>query len=299
MLIGGGTTEEPWNKAFTDEDIPEETRDNWEITVSGMVDNPYTITLGELIKEAPSETFFAKLHCTLNNPSGEMLINCEAKAVPMSWVLEKAGVQDGATSMASVANTDNSHRVVPLDEVDKGAWLLYEINGHPLKWKDGGPVRTFYPGSAADSSCRFVDEIVVGDEDPNNKEGFAIKGTPYTEDAWRGKLEGSDDVFANKPNVGICNIHEGQIIPVNQPFVFEGYADAFDEKIVAVEFSMDRGKTWTSFDTSDSDVTKLVYWKFTYTPDTPGANVLQVRAVSESGLVSAYPDEIMINAKEL
>ena len=158
-------------------------------------------------------------------------------------------------------------------------------------------MRTFYPAAAADSTCKFLDEIVVGNEDPTNKDGFAIKGTPYTEDAWRGKLEGGDDVYANKPNVAICNIHEGQIIEANKPYEFEGYADAFDQKVTAVEFSMDRGKTWTSFDTSDSDKTKLVYWHFTYTPEDTGAVVLQVRAVMEDGTVSAYPDEIMVNAK--
>lgn len=293
----GNSFDEPWNKAFTDEEIPQETRDNWEITVSGMVDEPYTITLGELIKEAPSQKFFAKLHCTINNPSGEMLTNFEATAIPLSWVLEKAGIQDGATSVASIANIDGSHRVMPLSVLDEGAWLLYEINGRPLKWQDGGPVRTFYPAAAADSTCKFLDEIVVGNEDPTNKDGFAIKGTPYTEDAWRGKLEGGDDVYANKPNVAICNIHEGQIIEANKPYEFEGYADAFDQKVTAVEFSMDRGKTWTSFDTSDSDKTKLVYWHFTYTPEDTGAVVLQVRAVMEDGTVSAYPDEIMVNAK--
>ncbi len=294
----GNSFDEPWDKAFTDEEIPEDKRNNWEISISGMVDEPFSITLGELIEEAPSETFYAKLHCNINNPSGEMLANVEAKAIPLSWLLEKAGVQDGATSLASNAAIDGSHRIMTLDHVkSEGGWLLYEINGKPLTWKDGGPVRTFYPTAAADSDCKFVDEIVIGDEEPNNAEGFAVPGTPHSEDAWRGTREGGDEVYANKPNVGICNIHEGQIISANETFEFEGYADAFEEQVVAVEFSMDQGETWTRFDTSDSDKSKLVYWHFGFTPEEAGAYVLQVRAITESGIVSTYPDEIMVNAK--
>lgn len=294
----GNSFDEPWNKAFTDEEIPEETRDGWEITISGMVDEPFTITVGELMKEAPSETFFAKLHCNINNPSGEMLANVEAKAVPISWLLEKAGVQKGATSLASDASIDGSHRIMTLDHIEKeGGWLLYEINGKPLTWKDGGPVRTFYPTAAADSDCKFVNEIVVGDEEPNNAEGFAVPGTPHSEAAWRGTPEGGDEVYANLPNVAICNIHEGQIISMGQTFTFEGYADAFHKQVVALEFSMDQGETWTRFDASDSDKSKLVYWHFDFTPEETGAYVLQVRSVCEDGTVSTYPDEIMVNVK--
>lgn len=90
---------------------------------------------------------------------------------------------------------------------------------------------------------------------------------------------------------------EGQIIEAGKPYEFEGYAQAFDEKIVAIEVSLDRGETWTRYDTSDSDLTKWVYWHFAYTPEKPGAYVLSVRAVTESGLVSATPDTVMFNAK--
>lgn len=65
---------------------------------------------------------------------------------------------------------------------------------------------------------------------------------------------------------------------------------------MAVEFSLDNGATWKRLDTSDSDPTKWVYWHFTYTPE-PGSYVLSVRAVTESGLVSVTPDQVMFNAK--
>lgn len=289
--------DEGWDKSFTGEEVDEETRNNWEIKISGMVDDSFTITLGELIDEAPSETFVGKLDCVLNQPGGELLANVQVTGIPLEWIMEKAGAQDGATSLMSVC-LDGSKRVVTLDDIrENGGWLIYEINGRPLKWDDGGPCRTFYPTLGADASGKFITEISLGTDASTALNGFAVEGTPFAEPAWRGTKEGGDEVWANKPNVGICNIHEGQIFSAASPIEFEGYADAFDEQVTSVEFSMDRGKTWTRFDTSDSDKSKLVYWHFAFTPEEPGAYVLQVRAVSESGLVSTYPDEIMINAK--
>lgn len=59
---------------------------------------------------------------------------------------------------------------------------------------------------------------------------------------------------------------EGLVIQNGQPYTFHGYVDAYDEKIASVEFSMDFGKTWTKHDLGDTDVNKLVWFDFTWTP---------------------------------
>ena len=65
----------------------------------------------------------------------------------------------------------------------------------------------------------------------------------------------------------------------------EGFADAYSDPIVAVEISMDRGATWTSFDVSDTNRKNWVYWNFTYTPQAAGAYVLSLRGVTEDGKI--------------
>ena len=62
---------------------------------------------------------------------------------------------------------------------------------------------------------------------------------------------------------------------------------------------MDFGKTWTTFDTSDTDVNKLVWFDFTWTPDAESAYCLQLRATTESGLVSPQIQTVMVNAKDV
>jgi len=103
--------------------------------------------------------------------------------------------------------------------------------------------------------------------------------------------------FFNKPNVTIFYIQNGQIFNLGEEITFEGVVDAYDEKVTAVEISLDRGKTWTTYELGDTDVSKWVNWTFKYTPEAAGSYVIQVRGVSESGLVSTDPVKLMFNVK--
>lgn len=161
---------------------------------------------------------------------------------------------------------------------------LAGAGGELLPWDQGYPLAVWYPGSTAPGNIRWVTELQVVDTPADELKifrcGLNVDGTPY-----------------NKPNAGITHFREGQIIPVGEEYQFEGYAYAFDEPIAAVEFSMDRGATWTRFETPDTDPTTWVYWHFGYTPENVGAAVLSVRAVTADGTVSYLPDEIMFNVK--
>lgn len=79
---------------------------------------------------------------------------------------------------------------------------------------------------------------------------------------------------------------------VGEPLTFTGYADDFDRAIVAVEFSLDGGSTWTRYETCDTTTDKLLTWKFVYTPQEPGRYRLRVRAVNEDGGKSPLADVV-------
>lgn len=103
----------------------------------------------------------------------------------------------------------------------------------------------------------------------------------------------------DKPNVGIVNMVEGQCFQAGEPITFEGYADAFEQHISAVEFSMDGGNTWTTCYTPGADATRWVYWHFTWTPpaDVNNAYHLQVHAKTDEGRVTPVPLDYMFNTK--
>ena len=105
----------------------------------------------------------------------------------------------------------------------------------------------------------------------------------------------SSDHYA--PTQSIFFTQEGQIIDAYEPYTFEGYTFGRDQEIVAVEFSLDRGKTWTRFDVDGGEIGRWTYWHYTFTPEQEGAYVLYVRGVAANGAVSEEPAKMLVNAK--
>lgn len=257
----------------------------WEISVEGMVDHPLTYTLQELIDMGLSETTIMTMHCTLDPPGGGLIANCEVKGIPIQKLLELAGVQEGAIEVYTMPIDDACTYPTTLEWLkDHEALLVYEVDGKPLSVLHGYPVQSWVAGMGAPNFAKQVSKLIVADAPVEDL---------YIYVGWVREEEGR---YFNKPNTSIFFTQEGQIIDAYEPYTFEGFADAYDDPIVAVEFSLDRGKTWARFETDGAVVGKWVYWKYTFTPETEGAYVLMVRAVTESGLVSETPARIMVNA---
>ena len=73
---------------------------------------------------------------------------------------------------------------------------------------------------------------------------------------------------------------------------FEGYADDCGTQVVAVEFSLDGGATWTRHATEGAVPGKLLTWHFSYTPEQEGLYQLLVRSINEDGDASPLPDSV-------
>ena len=86
----------------------------------------------------------------------------------------------------------------------------------------------------------------------------------------------------DKPNAGVLNAYDGQIFELGQPVHLEGYADAWNEPIVKLEFSFDHGATWTEYEIEDANTTQWVYWKLDINDITaPGSYLVKIRATSQ------------------
>lgn len=70
---------------------------------------------------------------------------------------------------------------------------------------------------------------------------------------------------------------------VGQTVSLEGYADDYGNQVVAIEFSLDGGLTWTARDTSSSDPGRSIHWTFSYEFSEPGTYQFMARAVTQNG----------------
>ena len=279
--------------------IDEDLFKTWTITFSGAVGKEATYTLPELIEKYGSVQVPLTMHCTMNPVGGPLIGNCTYPGIPLSKIFADLGINDGAVGFTSLSPDGNAANVM-FDDFKEG-YLVYEIDGKPLPWKHGYPVQMAVPGSGAPAWNKSVSDIIVNTEaerdsmyEWNGWPKEAGDGETYTPAGWPYVTSNG---FLNKPNVGIFNFSEGQVIKTGQPYEFTGYAHGYDREITAVEFSMDGGATWTRGETPGTTKDNWIVWKFAYTPEEDGAGVLTVRSVADDGTVTDEPVEMLFNAK--
>ena len=257
--------------------------ENWTITVKGLVDKELVLELSELAKEY-QETRVMKLICQTNPPGGSYTANCEVTGIPLSKVLELAGVQDAANTVR-VLSDDGWVYPLPVSYLnEEDPILVTKINGETIPAKTGYPVQLWTPSL---SGVHFTKRVAT----------IEVVETPSEVRRYVGFINPETGGFFNKPNANIFYIQNGQIFEKGQPITFTGVVDAYDEKVVAVEISLDKGATWTRYELGDTELSKWINWSFTYTPAAAGSFIIQVRGISETGLVSATPAQVMFNVK--
>lgn len=270
--------------------------DTWTITVNGDVENPTTKTINEWIEAIGLENATMTQMCVVNPMGGPLISNNEITGLSIEKMIAYCTPKEGANAFVEKAwsswnapeytGTSSSSTVGFGTIKENGGYLALEIGGEPLEYEHGYPVEAWIGGINASYNTKEVREITVvtKEEEP----------TTYTAG---NRYRYEDRPYINVPNIGIAQLAEGQIIPVGEPHVFEGYAFGLDSDIAAIEISFDKGATWISYDIEGDDKTRWVWWNYEWTPPAEGAYTISVRATSSAGSTSAFPVEIMFNAQ--
>lgn len=282
-------------------DLPQSLFDSWEITIEGNVNEPYTALLKDLVAEAEQEgvviTKNSKLVCNWNMVGGGGISNANITGIPISWLIEKAGGYTDDSNGVRVMRADGtSKRSFSLEKLNSDqALLVYKMDGEYLGAKQGYPCTNWVEGVDAQVCSKQVDRYVVSSDCPD------FTDWQYMFDKHDGSPNGWFDengVIVNRPNATILDVPEGLIIETGQPYTFHGYADAYNEEIDYLEFSFDKGETWTRYEVDGSDVTKVLWWSLTWTPPEHGAYTVTVRAATVEGSTSTQTHTVMVNAKD-
>src|SRR5690606_17154531 len=78
--------------------VPRVDATKWRLRVTGMVDRPYELTFDELVAMASVERSVT-LACVSNEVGGRLVGNAVWLGVPLPELLERAGVQAGASQI--------------------------------------------------------------------------------------------------------------------------------------------------------------------------------------------------------
>lgn len=135
--------------------------DNWTLEVGGEVEYPFALDLPKFLA-LPQKTIRFDIHCV----TSWTRFDTEFTGVPLSEILDGAGVTPSARFVSFTAYSDRDHHTsLPLDVALEHSWLVQEVDGEALDIGHGGPVRVVTPGRYFYKSIKWIKRIDALAED--------------------------------------------------------------------------------------------------------------------------------------
>ena len=249
--------------------IPQVDPANWTLRITGMVDNPLSFTYDDILAmDLVEETI--TLSCVSNDVGGDLVGNAVWTGVPLIDLLDRAGVQEGATQLVG-RSVDDFTAGFPTEVLYDGrnALLVVGMNGEPLPVRHGFPARLVIAGLYGYvSATKWIEEINLTTWEDFN--GYWINLGWSKEGPM--KTMSRIDVPRHRERLE----HGTQILA--------GVAWARNRGISAVEVAIDEGE-WQLCDLAVPGTDEAwVQWKVEWDAD-PGMHRIDVRAFDGEGVL--------------
>lgn len=268
------------------------------LVIHGMVNQPLEFTMSDLMRY-PSVSRFYFMECSGNGLTDWLkaasttvqqthgLLSCaQWTGIPVSWLLNEAGVQPGAKWVLFEGADGAGHiRSMPLDKVLDDCLLAYAQNGEMLRAEQGYPLRLFVPGWEGNVSVKWLRRIKVGDQPWNARSETARYTDPMPDGKWR------QFSFVMECKSVITRPSGGMSI---KPGIQEiqGFAWSGNGRIKAVDVTTDGGKTWREA-TLEEPVMDKCLTRFRYNWNWAGGPAkIASRAVDSTGYVQPTVQDI-------
>jgi DMSO/TMAO reductase YedYZ molybdopterin-dependent catalytic subunit len=240
---------------------------DWELRVHGLVDKELRISFDQLLGRRLVERDIT-LTCVSNEVGGPYVGNARWIGVPIADVLREAGVRQEADAVKSTS-VDGLTIGTPLSALTDGRDAIFAVamNGEPLPFEHGFPVRMVVPGLYGYVSATkwIVDFEVTRFED------FSAY---WTDRGWSVEAPIKTSARIDVPK-GFATVKAG-------PAIAAGVAWAQHRGIRKVEVKVDNGP-WQPARLAPVDGPDTWrQWTFPWTA-TPGTHKLTVRATDATG----------------
>jgi nitrate reductase (NAD(P)H) len=250
---------------------------DWEFSVEGMVQEPFTLSLKQLMGDFKQVTYPVTLVCAGNRRKEQNIVR---KTKGFSW--GAAGVSTAIWT--GVAIGDVLRRAKPLrgakyvcftgaDKLpngyyetsiklnwclddNKGVTVSYKMNGEMLSPDHGKPVRIIIPGQIGGRSVKWLTKITVTSEPSTNwyhiydNRVLPTMVTPAESDnlpeTWKDERYAIYDLNANSATCYPAHNEKTPISAGTDVYNVRGYAyGGGGRRVTRVELTLDKGKSWT------------------------------------------------------
>jgi DMSO/TMAO reductase YedYZ molybdopterin-dependent catalytic subunit len=127
--------------------VPRPRLETWRLRITGMVRDPFELTYDELVA-MPLHEQYITIACVSNEVGGDLVGNALWRGVRLKFLLERAGLDPGATQIVGRAvdgftvGFPTAHALAD----DREALVAVAMNGEPLPADHGFPARLIVPG---------------------------------------------------------------------------------------------------------------------------------------------------------
>ena len=246
--------------------VPQVDPGDWKLRFTGMVDNPYEITFDE-IQAMDLSDHVITLSCVSNEVGGNLVGNAVWTGVPLSVLLDRAGVQPGADQVVG-RSVDDWTAGFPTDVVYDGrnAVLAIGMNDEFLPTRHGFPARLVVAGLYGYvSAVKWIEEINLTTWD-----GF--------DGYWVPRGWSKEGPMKTQSRIDV----PGRGVVAGQPTPIAGIAWAPTRGIERVEVNID-DEGWLPCNLGEAvGDESWVQWHRQWTP-TAGRHRIQVRATDGDG----------------
>ncbi|MDD3476468.1 MAG: molybdopterin-dependent oxidoreductase [Sulfurimonas sp.] len=294
--------------------------DKFTISVNGLVEKDYIISLKDLKNDFEQVEVTAVLQCGGNSRSaflpitggiqwGSGAMGCAKwKGVRLSDLLHRAGLKEGAQwigfngmETAAYYKSPGFVRELNLHELDDHVIVAYEMNGEDLPYLNGYPVRLIIPGYYSDSWVKMLKNITVTSEYQHHF--FMDEAYRVPDNATESEMP--DNLVKKTKPITKMNIksvigfpQNNSKIALNSQLVVRGVAFDSGIGIKDVLISLDGGKTWEASILDNDRRGRYAYrgFRFSFKPKTFGKLEIMAKAVDKSNHEQPLDKDILWNS---
>ena len=243
----------------------------WTLPITGLVDNPMVMTLGEIRNNYESRNEFVTLTCISNRVGGDLISTTYWTGISVQDILRDVQPQADAQYLFITCG-DGFYETVDLDLIasDDRIMLAYAWDGRPIPFDHGFPLRIWLPDRYGMKQPKWITGIEVIDQ---YRHGY------WVERNWsKTALVKATSVIDTVAVDSVVEVGDQKLVPIG------GIAFAGARGISKVEVrSADRDAPWheAQLRTPLSDTTWVI-WRYDW-PFEEGRHTFQVRCVEADG----------------
>ena len=280
---------------------------DWRLEISGLVDQPLTLTLDDLKARVRQEVTFT-LECSGNTGLPFFIGgigNATWAGTPLAPLLEEAGVLEegrevvfwgadaGEQTWREMTITEQFARSMALDDaMNPDNLLVYEMNGEPLPNLNGFPVRLIAPGWYGIANVKWLRRIEVMDR--------AYQGNFMARDYVTIREEERDgESVWTFTSVGPNRLKSAPAKVTKQGDAYQIMGAAWGDPIAGVEVRIDE-EPWQPATLTEGAGEEFAwtFWTLDWGTPTPGEHTVTSRAIAVNGEVQPAPDDPLLAGKQ-